>query len=259
MPNAFSPDFPAHSAEPTIVRLRPRHLSSGFPKFLLLLACFGLFVLSVIAGAAVLGALGYYQVTDRILPGVKVGQLDLGGMTQDEAVSILDKNWSIDTRIQVSNGTQSQSLSPAQLGLALDTGLAARRAYDYAHSGSIPLRLAQTVASLKDGWQVEANVSVDPQVARTALESLAPVMSQPAKDASLRYEAGQLVAVPAELGYTINIEQTLSQFQASPQQVLETGMLHDRSQAGAPRGYRRHAGYAGCSASVGAVRLDQRI
>jgi lipoprotein-anchoring transpeptidase ErfK/SrfK len=225
MPKAFSPDFPAQSVEPTIVRLRPRRASSGFPKFILLLACFGLFVLSVIAGAAVLGALGYYQVTDRILPGVKVGQLDLGGMTQDEAVSILDKNWSIDTRIQVSNGTQNQSLSPAQLGLALDTGLAARRAYEYAHSGTLALRLAQTIASLKDGWQVEANVSVDPQVARTALETLAPVMSQPAKDASLRYEADQLVAVPAELGYAINIEDTLSQFQASPQQVLESGVL----------------------------------
>ena len=50
-------------------------------------------------------------------------------------------------------------------------------------------------------------------------------MSQPAKDASLRLDGTQLVAVPAELGYTINIEETLQVLLSSPQEVLAKGTL----------------------------------
>jgi len=225
MPDAYSRHASDRPDEPVLIRLRSHSPTSGFPTLLLVLACSGLLVLFAMASATVLGALGYYQVTGRILPGVKVGNLDLGGMTQAEAKIMLDKTWSLDTRLQLSNGSQSQERSPAQLGLALDSTLAARRAYDYAHNGPLFARLAQTIASLKDGWQVEADVSVDPETARLALEELVPLMSQPAKDASLRLDGTQLVAIPAELGYTINIEQTLQVLLASPQEVLAKGTL----------------------------------
>jgi lipoprotein-anchoring transpeptidase ErfK/SrfK len=86
-------------------------------------------------------------------------------------------------------------------------------------------RLVQTGASLKDGWQVEPVVATNLETARLGLEALVPLMSQPAKDASLRLEGTQLVAVPAELGYTINIEQTLPVLLSSPQEVLANGTL----------------------------------
>jgi lipoprotein-anchoring transpeptidase ErfK/SrfK len=225
MPNAYSPNYSAQLDEPILVRLRPRSSNAGFSKVLFFLACFGMLVLFALACATILGALGYYQVTGRILPGVKLGNLDFGGMTRDEATIMLDKTWSIDSRIQVSNGSQSQERSPAQLGLVLDSTLTAQRAFDYAHSGTLFDRLAQTAASLINGWQVEPGVSVDPETARAALESLVPRMSQPAKDASLRLDGTQLVAIPAELGYTINIEETLQVLLSSPQEVLAKGSL----------------------------------
>jgi lipoprotein-anchoring transpeptidase ErfK/SrfK len=222
MPNGFSPDY---SARPVIVRLRRRSSDAGFAKFLLILACFGLLVLLGLACATVMGALGYYQVSGRILPGVKVGKLDLGGLTQDEATNLLDSTWNIDTRILVSNGSQSQLISPAQLGLTLDSEITAQRAFNYAHNGTLIDRLLQTIASLKGGWQVEAVINTDPETARLALESLVPLMSRPAKDASLRLEGTQLVAVPAELGYTINIEETLQALLSAPQEVSAKGVL----------------------------------
>ncbi len=208
-----------------MVRLRPRSSKAGFSKFFLFMACFGLLVLFALACATVLGALGYYQITGRILPGVKLGNLDLAGMTLDEATIMLDKTWSIESRILVSNGSQSQELSPAQLGLTLDSTLTAQRAFDYAHRGTLLDRLAQTAAGLIDDWQVEPGVSVDAETARAALESLVPLMSQPAKDASLRLDGTKLVAVPAELGYTINIEETLQVLLSSPHEVLANGSL----------------------------------
>ncbi len=225
MPDAYSSDRSAQPVRPVIIRLRRHSSEAGFPKFLLLLACFGLLVLFALACATVLGALGYYQVTGRILPGVRVGTMDLGGMTQAEATTILDKTWNIDTRILVTNGSQTQSLSPAQLGITLDSQLAAQKAFDYAHNGTLLDRLVQTVASLKGGRQVEAAINTDPQTARLALESLVPQMSQPARDASLRLEGTRLVAVRPELGYTINVEETLQTLLSAPQDVLAKGTL----------------------------------
>jgi lipoprotein-anchoring transpeptidase ErfK/SrfK len=225
MPDAYPPAYSPRPLRPVVVRLRPRSPKSGLPKVFLFLACFGLLVLFALACATVLGALGYYQVTGRILPGVRVGMLDLGGMTQAEATVMLDKTWNTDSRILISNGSQSQSLSPAQLGLTLDSKLAAQRAFDFAHSGTALDRLVQTVASLVGGWQVEAAINVDPQAARSALESLVPLMSLPAKDAGLRLDGAQLLAVPAELGYTINVEDTLQVLLTDPQAVLAKGLL----------------------------------
>ncbi len=108
MPDAYSRHDSDRPVEPVLIRLRSHSPTSGFPTLLLVLTCFGLLVLFAMACATVLGALGYYQVTGRILPGVKVGNLDLGGMTQAEAKIMLDKTWSLDTRLQLSNGSQSQ-------------------------------------------------------------------------------------------------------------------------------------------------------
>ena len=78
MPDAYPPVYSSRPVAPVVVRLRSRSSKAGFPKFLLFLACFGLLVLFALACATVLGALGYYQVTDRILPGVRVGQAGFG-------------------------------------------------------------------------------------------------------------------------------------------------------------------------------------
>ena len=99
MPEAYSPNFSARPAEPVLVRLRPRSSKTGVPNFLLFLACAGLLLLLALACATMLGALGYYQVTGRILPGVKVGSLELSGMTQDEAALMLDNTWNLDTHL----------------------------------------------------------------------------------------------------------------------------------------------------------------
>ena len=50
-------------------------------------------------------------------------------------------------------------------------------------------------------------------------------MSKPAQDATIRLQGSELEAVPSQLGYTINMEQTLSNLVADPARVLAEGRL----------------------------------
>jgi lipoprotein-anchoring transpeptidase ErfK/SrfK len=182
-----------------------------------------LVILMILSGFAI--AWGYYQLGERIYPGIVVGNLDLSGMTKDEAARMLDKTWNLEHMILVTNGIENQLLQPAQLGLSLDASRTAKNAYEIGRNGSIMARLAQIYASWKDGWQIQPEIAFDEDGARTGLSELAPAMSRPPVDASIRVQGTDLIAVPSELGYTINIEETLAALRSDPSLVLQTGLL----------------------------------
>ena len=68
-------------------------------------------------------------------------------------------------------------------------------------------------------------MDLDVPAARQTLEGLLPAMSKPAQDATIRLQGSELEAVPSQLGYTINMEQTLSNLVADPARVLAEGRL----------------------------------
>jgi lipoprotein-anchoring transpeptidase ErfK/SrfK len=173
----------------------------------------------------VVGFYAYYQGSGRIVPGVRVGQTDLSGMTLSEAGVTLHERWNLNASIQASNGAQSQPLTPADLGLQLDVLATAQKAHNVAHGGSILAETAQMFAALKDGWQIDPVISLDQEVARARLEALVPIMSQPAVDASLRLDGETLTPLPSALGYTINVDATLAALVADPGGVLTSGNL----------------------------------
>src|SRR5258707_1030762 len=75
------------------------------------------FLLSVTIFALIVGALVIYT-SGRILPGVSVGDVSLGGLTADAASAQLQSAWS---QIKVRDGDRIWIVTPAQLGLSLDT------------------------------------------------------------------------------------------------------------------------------------------
>jgi LysM repeat protein len=192
---------------------------------LLATALISVSILLCLPVTAVAGAYAYYQYSSRIAPGVHAGEIELGGMTVPEAALTLSKNWSLEARILATNGSQSQLLTPAELGFSIDALEAARQAHQVGRSGSLVAQAAQIIAAAREGHEIEPQFQLDPAAAQARLEALAPSMTQPAKDASLRLEGAVLVAVPAELGYTINISETLSNLTSDPQAVLYSATL----------------------------------
>jgi len=84
-----------NSSEPPIVIRLPGRRGGGSPAgwSLALLSAGFVGLLVLLAGGLIL-FYAYYQASNRILPGVQVGDLNLGGKTVTEAEKVLALNWS---------------------------------------------------------------------------------------------------------------------------------------------------------------------
>lgn len=167
----------------------------------------------------------YFQTSQRILPGVNVGGNSLGGMTVMQAATRLQGEWNMGRTILVEDGLQSVPVSPAALGLSIDPLATAQLAYMVGHNQNIFAELDQMIYSLQNGWGIAPLVNLDPQGARQGMETLSTQLSRAPQDAALQLQGTQLVAISGQLGYTVNIEETLTTLSADPRKVMITGRL----------------------------------
>jgi len=171
------------------------------------------------------GYYAYFQVTERIVPGVAVGDTHLGGMTVEEAATVLDVAWNQQRLLTLTGGAGSWTFAASDLGLTIDSLATAQQAYIVGH-GQSPLDEArQMVQSMRSGWGIAPVVRFYPERARAALEALRSQTGRPPKDAALRVEDGNLVLVPAEVGYTINVDATVQSIASDPLTALLSGQV----------------------------------
>lgn len=185
-------------------------------------------VLAGLLAAPVVAALAffaYFQVSERILPGVHVGETRLGGMTMTQAAVELHKEWNLERRIMVTEGIHTWQAAPSELGISVDVLQTAQAAYQVGHDQDLLAEASQMLRSLVKGWGVAPVVTFDPEAARAGLQAMAPQASLAPRNASLRLEGSQLVEVPAEIGYTINVDETLAALQVNPLGVLLDGSV----------------------------------
>jgi lipoprotein-anchoring transpeptidase ErfK/SrfK len=178
--------------------------------------------LPVIVG---LGGYVYYQMSGRIAPGVRVGNTQLGWMTTNQAAVVLHKEWNMERKLLVSDGLQSWTLAPADLGLSVDAIQTARSAYGVARRQAMWNEFSQMTRSWLSGWQVAPVASVGLEKARSGLQTLNMQASKAPIDAALVWDGNELAIIPGELGYAINISETLHVLETNPEMVLASGYL----------------------------------
>ena len=177
-------------------------------------------------GLAILGALlvfGLYetiQYSDRILPGIKVGDTHIEGLNINDAAIKLHQEWNLDREIVISDGIHQVSVPIQQLGLRIDPIQSALLSYNVGRSGNIAYDYRDILQSYQNGWIVQPVVIFDKEIARNGLSKLSSQFSQPAKNATVKLEATELIPIPGEMGYTINIEETLTPILENPRKVI---------------------------------------
>lgn len=190
--------------------------------WLAILAAFlGLFLIVT----STLGFFAYYQVTERINPGVRVGGMDLGGKTVANAAVAIHQKFNLDRQILLDDGLQPRQLPPAALGISVDSVASAQAAFDTGHRKDIFFRLGALFTSLSQGESLPLVIQFDEALARQALAGISEQLTVAPKDAHIALQGDQLVALPASLGYTLNLEQTLAPLLQSPETILRTGYL----------------------------------
>ncbi len=175
---------------------------------------------------AVIGALSVfatYALGDRALPGVTAAGVPLGRMTQAEAAQALETAWSgSGATVALTDGAQTWRAAPAALGFTLDAQATAQQAVTMGREGGAGPGLFDV---LLHGASVAPVISYDDGAARSALETLASSLSQPAQDATLKIDGGQVTAVAGQPGRALDVDATLAAWRVEPGALVAGGSL----------------------------------
>lgn len=174
----------------------------------------------------VLAGYFYFQISGRILPNIHAADIDLGMMTKQDAAVELHKRWALDQHINITDGATEISLLPHELGLYVDSLRTAEAAYQHGRQESILSGIGHMFDRCYTTLQQDLYVTYDQEKARAALIGISPLLSKRAKDATFFVEGTELIAIPSEPGYTINVDETLKALETNPIEVLSSGELH---------------------------------
>ena len=143
--------------------------------------------------------------------GVRIGDVDVGGMGKEEARTAVEKN-AAETfqKITFGQGPDAVSLNADDLGVKVNAEAAVDEAYSLGRTGGPFARLSDTIGSF-GGTQIDLKASYDEQAARSAVDRIAGDFNREPKDATFTVaDNGDVKVQPAENGRALDKEETLA-------------------------------------------------
>jgi lipoprotein-anchoring transpeptidase ErfK/SrfK len=171
-----------------------RHARRARRGWKIALVCLGVFAL--LGGGTAYAAYRYdLSEADRILPGVSVAGVDLGGLTRDEAVrrlqDLADQRLTAD--LTVLAGGTSWVLTAADLGVTADVQGAVDRALGLADDLSLVSRVYHRLADRPVEQSLDLGFDFDPSAVDAFAQRAAQEVAEPAVDARFELQDGELV------------------------------------------------------------------
>lgn len=147
----------------------------------------------------------------RIYPGVRVWDVDIGGLSVEEAAAALESGLRFDRPLMtVRDVGKEWAVRPADLGVHVDTEATLRAAYQLGREGTWVDRGIAQIRLLLFGVTLPPVLVYDQRVTRLFLETLAQQLETAPVDASLALNGTTPVIVPARSGRQLNVEASLA-------------------------------------------------
>jgi vancomycin resistance protein YoaR len=180
------------------------------PKFLMISA------ILLMAAMMIMAWLIGPALQSRAIPGIWVWDVSVGGLNAESAGTRLAEALPLrDPRIiLLSPDGQRWSFSPAELGISLDREATLEPVFTVGHDEGGLADLAERLRVVYEGTRFSPVLIWDPQQARETLASVALELDQPARDAAVRLNDGQLQMVSGIEGTRVEVTQTLDILQA---------------------------------------------
>lgn len=208
-----------HRSQPgkKTARRRPIFSAHSWPVLVLAVSLIlgGVCLLLLLAGMGVLYSTGW------IMPGVNSAGVNLGGMDKNEAANALTQAWS-SQGILLRDGQRIWAVSPADLGVTIDTVATAAKAQAWGRSEG---GLSGVLQSLTVGVKIEPVLHVDLAQLTTYLDSARSYVDSPAANAGVQLVNGQAVSSPAVNGRELDVTATIGRMQINAAQELADGAV----------------------------------
>ncbi|GAB4477377.1 MAG: VanW family protein [Anaerolineales bacterium] len=176
--------------------------------FVALVGGVGLFILSLLIGSLLLTTL----YNGRIYPNVRVGGIDLSGMSIDQATQVLDQNllYPQTGRIILQDKERIWTFHPAELGFFLDAQQSALTAYRLGREGPLWSRLWTPIKLWLTGASLSPHMTYDEGKALTALQTIAAEIDVPITEATLKIKELEVEAIPGRIGRSLDLTASLA-------------------------------------------------
>lgn len=171
----------------------------------------------MVVGIGVVFLLG----SSSILPGVSVGGVAVGGMSQSQAAAALESSWS-QHGIRLRDGNRVFPVNPAQLGIELDAEASARAAARYGKSMSA---IGDALRGMIGRADLSPVIRINTGVTEQALRELASQIEIAPVNAGIRVVNGSIVPRPSEIGRAIDMDGTLAPLRNNAAAALADGEL----------------------------------
>ncbi len=178
----------------------------------------GLVALLVVFLGGLALAVGWLVASTRIMPGVEVLGLPLGGLSRRQAAVALQEHWDRQT-VVLELGTDTWTVLVADLGLGLDV----EATLDDALAASTLADRVYRLLGQRDRVQILPYVSLDSAVAGRWFEALSPQLAVAPLDARLHVVEGVAQVVPAAPGRALDVQQTVEALSAQRGRLLQGG------------------------------------
>ena len=168
--------------------------------------------LLLLAGGSAYGAYRNDAATsDRLLPGVKIGGLDVGEMSRAEAIAAVGREAEsrLERQIQIAANDRTWAVSGKTLGTTpiiepvVDRALAANAGYSW------PERVFRRTFNRSVAYAVDLRFRPDAGRVRTYLEGLAAEIAEEPTNAQVDYENGEIVLRKPAAGWTLPVKEAL--------------------------------------------------
>ncbi len=172
--------------------------------------------LCVALGSVIVAYPTFY--TGRIYPGVSVQDVQVGGLTVEEATTLLTSHLSAPSAqvIELQGSTHSWKLDWADVGREIAWAQTAGSAYQVARRGTWHERVLSAWRVRFHGSTIEPSVDpADPERVRVLLDTIAPQVHVPPTDAALHIDPEGVTCVPSTPGRALDVETTTEKVMAA--------------------------------------------
>ncbi|MGB4503767.1 MAG: VanW family protein [Syntrophaceticus sp.] len=167
---------------------------------------------------AILGVVVYLSVTwkGKILPGVRVEWIEVGGLTQKEAEQKISKvqQGFLSAPVEITADGKSITLSRGELGFSMGSDKAIKKAYMVGRFGSINKRINQIWDAYHNQIVIPCQeVTVDPRQAELSLAPFTEGLAKPQNARLVIDDRDQITIIPSKTGIVVDLDTSLKELQ----------------------------------------------
>jgi len=170
--------------------------------------------LGIVLAALAFGSYALLPHNDRIVPGVSVNGVALGGLSQADARAAVESSLTGETerKITLTAAAEQRDITLAALGVRADVDDTVNRAYGIGRQGSIGCRVTQALTARKHGMAVAPAFTLDQDAVKRTLVDIAHVINRPSTNATAQWDTGakKVVVHPGISGGKLNIDESLN-------------------------------------------------